>query len=104
MLQALLTWTQTTTCEQTNTLQELLHQCFALSASPDRHIRVAFAHEAQVFAQPGLLTAMYGSHASGSSHPSNVSAYEAKLLQVNSALLRCAGRISSVVHRRCVQF
>lgn len=103
MLQALLTWTQTTPCEQTDTFQELLHQCFALSTSPDRNIRVAFAHEAQAFAQPALLKAKYGSHASGSSQPSNVSAYEAKLLQVKSALLRFAGHISSVVHRWCVQ-
>ena len=98
MLQALLTWTQTTTCEQTGMFQELLHQCFALSASPDRHIRVVFAHEAQAFAQPGLLTAMYGSHASGSSQASNISAYEAKLLQVNSVLLRFAGHILSITH------
>ncbi len=82
MLQALLTRAETATPEQAEGLQDLLHQGFALSSSSDREIRVAFAQEAQALAQPVLLKAMYGSQASGSSQPSDVSSYEAKLLQV----------------------
>jgi hypothetical protein len=86
MLQALLTRAETATPEQAEGLQDLLHQGFALSSSPDRDIRVAFAQEAQAFAQPVLLKAMYGSQASGSSQSSDVSSYEAKLLQVGKSL------------------
>ncbi len=82
MLQALLTRAETATPEQAEGLQDLLHQGFALSSSPDRDLRVAFAQEAQAFAQPVLLKAMYGRQASGSSQSSDISSYEAKLLQV----------------------
>ena len=85
-MQALLTRAETATPEQAEGLQDLLHQGFALSSSPDRDIRVAFAQEAQAFAQPVLLKAMYGSQASGSSQSSDVSSYEAKLLQVGKWL------------------
>ncbi|KAL0053239.1 hypothetical protein WJX82_003001 [Trebouxia sp. C0006] len=87
MLQALLTRAETATPEQAEGLQDLLHQGFALSSSSDRDIRVAFAQEAQALAQPVLLKAMYGSQASGSSQPSDVSSYEAKLLQEAKQLL-----------------
>ncbi|KAL0029509.1 hypothetical protein WJX79_000191 [Trebouxia sp. C0005] len=87
MLQALLTRAETATPEQAEGLQDLLHQGFALSSSPDRDVRVAFAQEAQAFAQPVLLKAMYSSQASGSSQSSDVSSYEAKLLQEAKQLL-----------------
>jgi len=86
MLQALLTRAETATPEQAEGLQDLLHQGFALSSCPDRDVRVAFAQEAQAFAQPVLLKAMYSSQASGSSQSSDVSSYEAKLLQVGKSL------------------
>ena len=95
MLQALLTRAETATPEQAEGLQDLLHQGFALSSSPDRDIRVAFAQEAQAFAQPVLLNAMYGSQASGPSQSSDVSSYEAKLLQVSKWLSFSINKLQS---------